>query len=167
MSGGPNLKAALSARVDQATAVRNYSTVHNLGLPQTCVSGGDLFFDIYGRVVPPTTLKTNGDAACGDLSFYNVQRRLAVENLTERNYIPIAQAGDRWGGDTQGSARNRQAQNLYEQGRGSHFVKQYKTPNNAPPDFATSCQQPKVQFLDQGYPRNFINMDAQISKIQI
>jgi len=170
MSGGAgqSLKAAITSRVDPATAIRNFSNNYDLGYHENCpVKSSDLFFDIYGRVVPHTILNTSGSTdGCSSRSFYSTKRRIAVENL-ERPYVPVAQAGSRWGGDPQGDARNRQAYNVYEQGRGSGFVRTYQTPNDAPPDPKYSCGS-ELPFLHNGYPRQFHgNMDAQINRVQI
>lgn len=168
MSGaGVSLKAAITSRVDTAIAQKNYSNNYSIGYPENCpVHSSDLFFDQYGRIVPHTTLKTNQSTdGCSDRSFYSAQRRIAVENL-ERPYIDVAQAGSRWGGDPQGDARNRAAYNIYEQGRGSGFVRTYKTPNDAPPDPSKTCAG-DLPYLPNGYPRNFAHtMEAQINKIQ-
>jgi hypothetical protein len=166
--GGQSLKAAITSRVDQATAIRNYSNNYNIGYPENCPDKtGNLFFDQYGRMVPHTTLKTDqATDGCSNNQFYTAQRRIAVENI-ERPYVDVAQAGSRWGGDFQGQARNRQAYNLYEQGRGSGFVRNYKTPNDAPPDPSGGCGSAPV-YLNHGYPRNFAHtMDAQSNRVQI
>lgn len=169
MSGvGVSLKAATSSRVDVATAQRLYSNSYSLGYPENCpVKGGDLFFDQYGRTAPHPSIRTSGSPdGCSHRSFYSTQRRIAVENL-ERPYVPIAQAGSRGGGDPQGSARNRQAHNIYEAGRGGGFVRAYGTPNNAPPDVKESCGDSRT-YLNGGYPRRFPgSMDAQINKIKV
>jgi len=163
-----SLKAAISSRVDPATAQRLYSNSYNLGYQENCpVKSSDLFFDQYGRVVPQTTIRTTGAPdGCSARSFYSTQRRIAVENV-ERPYVDVAQAGSRWGGDPQGSARNRQAHNIYEAGRGGTFVRTYLTPNDAPADVSQGCGSDQP-YLNGGYPRRFPGtMDAQTNRIQI
>lgn len=165
MSGGTgqSLKAALTARVDVGMAKRNFSNNYSLGYPENCpVKSADLFFDQYGRSVPHTTLNTKMSTdGCGDRSFYNTQRFIAVENLA-RPYINIAQAGSRFGAEGL-NARNRQAYNIYEQGRGSGFQRTYLTPNDAPPDPQMGNQ---PVYLNGGYQRrNAGNMDASIARI--
>lgn len=165
MSGtGQSLKAALTARVDVGMAKRNFSNNYSLGYPENCpVHSADLFFDQYGRVVPHTTLNTKMSTdGCGDRSFYNTQRFIAVENLA-RPYINIAQAGSRLGQEGLGVSRNRSAYNIYEHGRGSSFFVQYRTPNDAPPDPQMGNQ---PVYLNEGYPRKFSgNMDASINRL--
>lgn len=167
MSGtGQSLKAALTARVDVGMAKRNFSNNYSLGYPENCpVHSADLFFDQYGRVVPHTTLNTKMSTdGCGDRSFYNTQRFIAVENLA-RPYINIAQSGSRWGAETLNS-RNRSAYNIYEHGRGGNFVRTYlNSPNDAPPDPQMGHQ---PVYLNQGYPRNYAgNMDSSQQRIQV
>ena len=163
MSGtGQSLKAALTARVDVGMAKRNFSNNYSLGYPENCpVHSADLFFDQYGRVVPHTTLNTKMSTdGCGDRSFYNTQKFIAVENLA-RPYINIAQSGSRNGAEGL-NARNRQAYNIYEHGRGGSFLRSYLTPNDAPPDPQMGNQ---PVYLNQGYPRRYQNMDASINRI--
>lgn len=159
------MKAALTARVDVSMAKKNYSNGYSLGYPENCpVHSDDLPFDIYGRNAPYTTINTRGAPdGCSDRSFYNTQRRIAVENL-ERPYIPISVSGSRWGAEPMGAGRNFQAHNLYEQGVGDGFARTYLTQNDAPPD-PVFPKQPV--YLNGGYQRRYQNMDASIQRIQI
>lgn len=170
---GQSLKAAITARVEPAAAIRNWSNNYSLGYAENCpVHSADLDFDIYGRVVPHTTINTLGNTdGCGERSFYNTQRLISVENLA-RPYINVAQAGSRWGGEPMGVARNRAAYNIYEHGRGGSFVRTYATPNDAPPDpMQAGCGvggPDGLPYLNNGYPRHFAGtMEAQVQRIQM
>lgn len=173
MSHTPSLKAAMSARVDPATAQRLYSNSYNIGYPENCPipDGIELTFDIYGREVPRSTLNTRGGIdGCSNNQYFNVQRRIAVENVIERPYVPIAQAGSRWGGDPMGVARNRQPKNVYNQGGDNGgFLKTYATPNNAPTDTAKGCAIPPAngEYTGMATQRRYPHsMDAQQNRIQ-
>jgi hypothetical protein len=179
MSGtGQSLKAAITSRVENSAALKNWSNSRAISYPENCsVKSDDLFFDIYGRIVPYTTINTLGSTdGCSDRSFYNTQRLIAVENLS-RPYIPVAQAGSRWGGEPEGVGRNRQPYNIYETGRGGGFVRTYLTPNDAPdermhgPSCPCGCASNGANglpYLNQGYPRHHSNnMEAQVQRIQL
>lgn len=173
---GQSLKAAITSRVENSAALKNWSNSYALGYPENCVvRSDDLFFDQYGRIAPYTTINTLGSTdGCSDRSFYNTQRMIAVENLA-RPYVAVSQSGSRWGGEPEGVARNRQPYNIYESGRGGGFVRTYLTPNDAPPDHPIGCPcgcasngANGLPYLNGGYPRHHAgNMEAQVQRIQL
>jgi len=173
---GQSLKAAITSRVENSAALKNWSNSYALGYESNCpVRSGDLYFDQYGREAPYTTINTLGSTdGCSARSFYNTQRLIAVENLA-RPYIPVAQAGSRWGGEGMAVGRNRQPWQIYETGRGGGFVRTYLTPNDAPPDHPIGCPcgcasngANGLPYLNHGYPREFHgNMEAQVQRIQM
>ncbi len=177
MSGtGQSLKAAITSRVENSAALKNWSNSYALGYESNCpVRSGDLYFDIYGREVPYTTINTLGSTdGCSSRSFYNTQRRIAVENL-ERPYINPAAAGSRWGAEPGSMARNRLPYNIYESSRGGAFVRTYLTPNDASPEHPIGCPcgcasngANGLPYLNGGYPRHHAgNMEAQVQRIQL
>lgn len=125
------LKSANSVRVNTGLAPELYSASRSLGESLMCPASAQLLAnDIYGRPASQNTLPVNRDASCAQGSWYPSYRQIAIENQT-RPYIPIAAAGMRGAGDLMGVGRDLTPVDLYGDGRGGAFVRQYSTNNNA------------------------------------
>lgn len=135
------MKSARNERVDVGRAQRIAAARLNGGYGELCpASAGALRHDVYGRRVNQNTLKLDSPDCHWYTDNYNVQQRLATENIVERSAsYPILPAGRRGGADTMGAGRDLQPMNLYGEGRDGSFVRHYATANNQPESNTTGC----------------------------
>lgn len=149
----PSMKAVSSVRVNPTEAQRLYSESRHNGNPQFCGAGNEfLDYDQYGRRVNQYTVQFTTDAACGNLSQYDVTARLAAEN-NARPYVAIPPPGYR-GGDTAPGPRRNIPRNVY--GTGSAGFATYYPNGNMPA--IKSCSIPP---WTGDYPPRYDNsMDA-------
>lgn len=146
------MKAARLERVNVETARKLYSESRTMAHPELCPAGAaHIANDEYGRPAMQTTLPIGKDASCAMGSSQPLNRVLARENY-ERPYVPIADPGIYGSGDMAGWGRNRNPQNLYGNGYGGNFVRQYSGPDNRQADPGS---QGCAQQMYPGYPRPY------------
>jgi hypothetical protein len=137
ISAVQSLKSAAQTRVRIDQTERNAGQRLNLG---EGVLGGamcDLVTDVYGRYVGQNTLLLNS-SECSHYNKWSAVRRINVENA-ERPMVAIPASGLRGAADFMGHSRDHIPQNLYGEGHQGNFVRQYNTPNNAPPQAQAPC----------------------------
>jgi hypothetical protein len=155
------LKASSMSRVDSFQPRRLYDQSRSLGEGLICPAGaGDIYQDIYGRIVNQNTLNVN-DAACSNYTFASVDRYIGFENIARPN-IPIAAAGLRGGDDCMNVGRGLMPRNVYDSrsNRGG-WIKEWPTPSNLPRD--KMCQ--PCMYERRKVPKFDFSHDASTSDV--